>query len=53
MTDFNVNESVILKKGGYHVLLENNFLTEMNQSGQEAVIYMEELLHRKLEPFLL
>lgn len=35
------------------VLLENNISPKMNQPVQEAVIYMEQLLHRKPEPFLL
>lgn len=37
----------------YHVLLENNILPEMSQPVQEAVTYMEQLLHRKFEPFVL
>lgn len=37
----------------YHIVLENDFLPEMNQPVQEAVIYMEQLLHRKFEPLLL
>ena len=35
------------------VLLENNISPKMNQPAQEAVIYTEQLLHRKSEPFLL
>ena len=35
------------------VVLENNISPKVNQPAQEAVIYMEQLLHRKAEPFLL
>lgn len=35
------------------VLLENNISPKMNQPAREAVIYMEQLLYRKSEPFLL
>ena len=35
------------------ILLENNIWSEIYQPVQEAVIYMEQFLQRKSEPFLL
>lgn len=57
MSNFNVNGSIILKKDGLWwfswKIPENNFLPKINQPVQEALIYMEQFLHRKSKPFLL